>query len=62
RAHLRAWKRIKGSIHSTRNWPWDSENLRVEELKGNQIMVKRVVEALSKGLSNSSRPTDEDEI
>ncbi|CAG8719077.1 24211_t:CDS:2, partial [Gigaspora rosea] len=49
-----AWKRIKGSIQSTRNWPWDPDDLAVGELKRNQITVKKAVKALNKGPTSKS--------
>ncbi|CAG8828120.1 2400_t:CDS:2, partial [Gigaspora rosea] len=56
RAHLRAWKRVKGSIRATRNWPWDPNDLVVGELNGNQITVKKTAEALNKRpTSNTGR-------
>ncbi|CAG8816340.1 22896_t:CDS:2, partial [Gigaspora rosea] len=58
RAYLRTWKRIKGSLQSTRNWLWSPEELAIGELKGNQITFKKIVETFNKGSTHNAELLD----
>src|SRR5437868_9594262 len=43
-----AWSRIKGRVSSTSNWPWDSKEISANEIKGDELTVKKVLELLRK--------------
>jgi hypothetical protein len=46
--YLLAWTRTKGRILSTTNWPWDKKEIIINETKGDELSVKKVLELLKK--------------
>ncbi|CAG8553216.1 2665_t:CDS:2 [Ambispora leptoticha] len=44
--YLKAWTRIKGRVPPTSNWPWNSNELRIEGSKGDELSVKKILELL----------------
>ncbi|CAG8851996.1 29029_t:CDS:2, partial [Racocetra persica] len=44
--YLKAWTRIKGRVPSTSNWPWNSNELRIGKIKGDEFLVKKILEFL----------------
>ena len=57
RPHIKAWRRIKGTINATTLWPWPAESLIIKEFKGNQLTVKR----MSVLLNSTTKETMEQE-
>jgi exonuclease III len=41
--YLLAWKRAKGKITATQDWPWSKEEIRIGDEKGNEISVNKIL-------------------
>ncbi|CAG8747751.1 4457_t:CDS:2, partial [Ambispora leptoticha] len=49
--YLVAWKRLKGSIMATNEWPWNISQLEIHEQTGNNFTVKKAADYLKQSSS-----------
>jgi hypothetical protein len=46
--YLLAWKRTEGKILANTNWPWNKEEIKIGDFKGNEITVNKILGILRK--------------
>ncbi|CAG8850205.1 25111_t:CDS:2, partial [Racocetra persica] len=56
--YLKAWTRTKGRVPSTSNWPWNSNELRIGEIKRDELLVKKNFRTLKRIFSFTSHSTN----
>jgi exonuclease III len=47
---LVAWTRIGGKVPPTSSWPWDKKEITIDELRGDELSVKKILELLRKSI------------
>ncbi|CAG8603075.1 13816_t:CDS:1 [Ambispora leptoticha] len=59
--YITAWRRFKGSINTTYTWPWTLEQIKINDIEGQQFTVKKVLQSWYKS-TEQSRDNSEKQI
>jgi len=59
--YIRAWGRVKGRILARSNWPWEENEIMIDQWIGKQISTKRVIEILRSGKKSGIESSEQKE-